>query len=72
MLNQSPWTVRGCLLNLNPWPPGLTLAEIELDQSPWIHGILLQLMTMQNTTRIRHGLEMWIGKLLEIDGSDTP
>jgi hypothetical protein len=64
ILHHGPWNIRGSLLLLQPWSPGLALAEVKLTQ---VHGLPRHNMTPRNAIMIGKGL----GSLLEVENLDT-
>lgn len=53
IINQAPWSFKGHLLILKPWPLGSTLQEICLNHQAFhiqIHGLRLDHMTQENAT----------------------
>jgi hypothetical protein len=70
ILLQGPWNIKGSLLLLQPWTPGLTINEVSPHLCPFqiqIHGLPLQNMTSRNAVTIGKGL----GNLLEVNNLDS-
>jgi hypothetical protein len=62
ILDNGSWNVKGALMVVKPWPPELTIDEVELSICAFwvqVHGLPLQNLTAVNTIKI--------GKFIGID-----
>lgn len=66
IVNAGPWTVKEVPLNLQPWPPTLTLQEINFSTTPFwiqIHNLPCNRMNAENVRKIGN----YVGQFLHSD-----
>jgi hypothetical protein len=70
IMDNGPWNVKGALMVVKPWPPELTIDEVDLTScSFWVqvHGLPLQNLTVVNVIKI----EKFIGlEVLNVENGD--